>query len=70
MSELDVLNYVKASAAALGLPLDDARAQRVAGHLQRTAAMAQLLEQVPLAVGDELVEIYCPDRPPGADGIA
>ncbi len=70
MTELEVLSYVKASAAALGLPLDDARALRVAAHLQRTAAMAQLLEQVPLAASDELAEIYCPDRPPAIDGIA
>ena len=63
MSEAQVLAYVHASAAALALPLDTARAQRVAGHLQHTAALAQLLEQVPLAPHDELAEIYCPLRP-------
>lgn len=65
MTEAEVLAYVQASAAALGLTLDEARAQRVAGHLQRTAAMARLLEQFPLAAEDELAEIYCP-RPPAA----
>lgn len=60
MSEAETLAYVKASAAVLGIPLDDARAQRVAGHLERTAAMAALLEQVPLAPENELVEIFNP----------
>jgi Protein of unknown function (DUF4089) len=63
MNETQTLAYVQASAAALGVPLDAARAQRVAGHLQRTAALAQLLEQFPLAPEDELAEIYCPDWP-------
>jgi hypothetical protein len=67
MTEAEVLGYVQASAAALGLPLDAARARRVAGHLQRTAAMAQLLEQFPLAVDDELAEIYCPHPPAAAE---
>jgi hypothetical protein len=57
------LAYVRASAAALGLPLDTARAQRVAGHLQRTAALAQLLEQSALGPDDELAEIYKPKPP-------
>lgn len=60
MSEADTLAYVKASATVLGIPLDADRAQRVAAHLERTAAMAALLEQVPLAPEDELVEIFNP----------
>ena len=63
MNEEQTLAYVKASGVALGLPLDAARAARVAAHLQRTAALAQLLEQFPLAPEDELAEIYCPDWP-------
>jgi len=55
-----LLPYVHASAALLGLPLDPARAQRVATHLERTAAMAQLLEAAPLAPDDEPAQVYCP----------
>jgi hypothetical protein len=60
MTETQVLAYVKASAAAQGLALDDDRAQRVASHLARTAHLAQLLESFPMAVEDELAEIYNP----------
>jgi hypothetical protein len=60
MTEEQTLAYVKATAAALNLPLDDARAQRVASHLVRTAAMAQLLDDVVMTADDELAEIYSP----------
>ena len=60
MNETQVLAYVKASAIAQGLVLDDDRAQRVASHLARTALLAQLLEGAPLTVEDELAEIYKP----------
>jgi len=60
VNETETLAYVKASAAVLGVPMDDARAQRVAGHLERTAALAALLESVPLAPEDELAEIFNP----------
>jgi hypothetical protein len=36
------------AAWALALPLDDARAERVAGHLVLSAAFAQALEAYPL----------------------
>ena len=52
------LAYVKASAALLRLPLDAARAQRVALHLERTAGLASLLEAFDMAPEDELAEIY------------
>jgi hypothetical protein len=58
----DMLTYVQASAHLLGVPLDPARAQRVAQHLERTAAMAQLLADYPLTPDMELTEIYCPYR--------
>ncbi|OZI29774.1 hypothetical protein CAL29_16735 [Bordetella genomosp. 10] len=54
-----ILDYVKASAALLDLPLDDARALRVAAHLGRTQAMAALLDAVPLGVEDEPVALFC-----------
>lgn len=60
MTETQVLAYVKASAAAQGLALDDDRAQRVASHLARTAHLAKLLEDAPLTAEDELAEIYKP----------
>ena len=60
MGDAEVLAYVKASAVALGLPLDDAQAQRVAAHLQRTAAMARSLDQLQLPEDLEPAEIYVP----------
>ena len=60
MNEADVLNYVKSTTVLLGIPMDAARAARVASHLQRTAAMAALLDAANLSVDDELAEIYCP----------
>ena len=44
MGEGEVLAYVKATAALLDLPLDEARALAVALHLGRTAAMARMLD--------------------------
>ena len=60
MNEADVLNYVNSTAALLGIPMDAARAARVASHLQRTVAIAALLDAANLSVDDELAEIYCP----------
>ena len=60
MTEDDVLAYVRASAALQGLPMDAARAQRVAQHLARTAHLAQLLGDAPMSPEDELAEIYSP----------
>ena len=60
MEENEVLSYVKAAAVALALPLDEARAQRVATHLARTAALAAQLESFPLGVEHEPAEIYRP----------
>ena len=60
MNDEQVLAYVQAAAAALGIPLDDARAARVAMHLGRTAALAGQLDAFPLEVSDEPAEIYSP----------
>ena len=60
MSGDAVLDYVHASAALLALPLDDARARRVADFLARSADMAKLLEAAPLGVEDEPAEVYRP----------
>ena len=58
--------YIATSAALLGIPMDAARLARVAAHLQRTAAMAALLESADLAAHDELAEIYNPAAFPGS----
>jgi hypothetical protein len=67
MSDSPLLPYVLASAALLELPLDAARAQRVAAQLERTAALARLLEQVELEPDDEPAELY---RPTGPDSYS
>ena len=67
MSEDEVLAYVKAAAALAALPLDAARAQAVALHLGRTAAMARLLEGAPLAPHEEPAGTYRPAPFPEAD---
>ena len=54
------LNYVNSTADLLDIPMDAARADRVASHLQRTRAMAALLDAADLSVANELTEIYCP----------
>ncbi len=60
LTDAQMVQYVQVSATVLGLPVDDARAVRVAAHLQRTAAMAQLLDQLDMPPELELAEIYCP----------
>ena len=60
MNEADVLNYVHSTATLLGISVDDERAKRVASHLQRTVAMAAMLDAANLPAHAELAEIYCP----------
>ena len=60
MTDDSTLNYVSSTATLLGLPMDTARASRVAAHLHRTRAMAALLDAADLPVSEELAEIYCP----------
>lgn len=67
MEESDVLTYVKAAAQAVGLPLDEAAAQRVAAHFSRTVAIARVLERADLAPHDELAEIFRPAPFPAED---
>jgi len=56
----DVVDYVRAAALMLDLPLDAAQVQRVATQLARTRVMAAMLATVPLAPGDEPAELFCP----------
>ncbi|GAB3480896.1 DUF4089 domain-containing protein [Polaromonas eurypsychrophila] len=67
MDEAKIAAYVGSTAAMLGLPLSPARAARVVAHLQRTAAMAALLDTAPLAPHDELAAIYSPAAFPPMD---
>jgi hypothetical protein len=60
MTQQQILEYVKAAAAAVDLPLDDAAAQRVAEHLARTADLARQLDDVDLDAHDEIAEIFRP----------
>jgi hypothetical protein len=70
MSDDAMLDYVRASAVLLELPLDEARARRVAGFLARTADMARQLEAAPLAVEDEPAEVYRPAPFPAVSAAA
>jgi len=58
MNDDEILSYVKAAAAVLDLPLDEARALRVAAHLARTAELARLLESAALGLEDEPAGTY------------
>ena len=60
MTDESTLAYVTSTATLLGIPMDAARAERVAGHFQRTRAMAAMLNNADLQVSEELAEIYCP----------
>ena len=62
LTDAQMVQYVQVSATVLGLPVDEARAVRVAAHLQRTAAMAQLLDGLDMPPELELAEIYCPKQ--------
>ena len=64
MNHDQALAYVEAAAMALAVPMPAERAQRVATHLTRTAALAQLLEDFPLEPEDELAEIFRPKAVP------
>ncbi|MDP1565179.1 MAG: DUF4089 domain-containing protein [Polaromonas sp.] len=67
MDDAKIAAYVGSAAAVLDLPLAPERAARVTAHLQRTAAMAALLDTAPLAPHDELSEIYSPAVFPPSD---
>ena len=67
MTDSDVLNYVKATARLLEIPLDEARASAVALQLGRTLVMARQLEAFSLPMHEEMSEIFCPAEFPPAD---
>lgn len=67
MNDAQLLAYIESAAVLLKLPMNDARAQRVAVNFRRTAAMAAMLQAVPLEAHDELAQIYCPADFPATD---
>jgi hypothetical protein len=58
------LALVQANAHALGLELNAAEAERVALHLGRTLALADLLQAFPLEDHEEVAAIYAPGPQP------
>ena len=58
--------HAQASAALVSLPMDQARAQRVAGYLLLSARFAQLLESAELQPHSEPAELFCPAPFPAA----
>ncbi|MCW5258667.1 DUF4089 domain-containing protein [Verminephrobacter aporrectodeae subsp. tuberculatae] len=66
MTDAGTLACVQASAATLGLVLDEARARRVAAHLAQIEQMAQLLLAAPMGAHAELAGTYAPLAFPSA----
>ena len=64
------LDHVRACARFLDLPLDDARAARVAVHLERTRLMVAELQALPLHAELEPAEIYRPAPFPAASSAS
>ena len=62
MTQEQALEFIRNNAVILGLPTDKTRLTRVASHLIRTEAMAQLLDQVDCPADLEIAEIYCPKQ--------
>ena len=60
MDDTEALAFVKAAAAAVSLPLDDAQALRVAVHMQRTSLMAAQLEAFSMQVDMEPADVFKP----------
>ncbi len=60
-------DYVRATAAFLNLPLDEARVARVAAHLARTKAMVAALQALPLEPEAEPAEVFRPAPFPDHD---
>jgi len=70
MQDEDLLAYVTAAARLVAVPLDATRAQAVAVHLARTAALARALESAGLTSEDEPAEVFCPAPFPDRDGAS
>lgn len=66
MTDMQALEYVKASAIALGIDLDDARAKRVAVYFQLAEGFARQLEGTALVPELDPAEVFLPAPFPDA----
>jgi hypothetical protein len=62
-----IADYVRSSARLLDLPLSDPQVERVGVHLERSSAIAALLNGVPFGPADEIAEIFRPAPFPAED---
>lgn len=69
MTDQQLLAYAKASADVLGIPMDAARALRVAGYLQLSGQFAGQLDAVAMGPELEPAEVYCPAPFPSVDPV-
>ncbi|MDB5819520.1 MAG: hypothetical protein JWQ11_3160 [Rhizobacter sp.] len=70
-TDADTADYVRIAARLQALPLDEPQVRRVALHLGRTRAMAQMLTRFELTPHEEITEIFCPAPfPPGDDAVS
>ena len=67
MTDQQLLAYANASADVLGIPMDAARALRVAGYLRLSGNFAGLLEAVAMGPELEPAEVFCPAPFPSVD---
>ncbi|NBQ88582.1 MAG: DUF4089 domain-containing protein [Betaproteobacteria bacterium] len=67
MNEVQARAYALASADALGIPMDEQRAARVASYLALTARFAAMLDAVPMGPEIEPAEVFCPAPFPATD---
>jgi len=63
MTALQIEAFVDAAAAALGLPLDPAHRPGVLRYFALAAAMAELVNGLPLGIVDEPAEAFAPIEP-------
>ena len=68
LSEAEAQACVRAQAAALRIPMDEARVARVAGYLALSAQFAAELDAVDLDPALEPAEVFCPAPFPAAQG--
>lgn len=64
MTPAQIEAFVDASAAALGLPLQASHRPGVLQYFALAAAMAELVNGLPLATADEGAEVFVPIGPP------
>jgi hypothetical protein len=63
----EILDYVRATARFLALPLDEAQVERVSAHLARTRVLVAGLQALPLHDELEPAEVFCPAPFPSGD---